>query len=292
MALRLGAGRDHRLAIGRRSRHGLLAEHVLAGSRGRDDCLLMQRVRRHDIDGIDGRIRLHLGPVVVAIDGVGRDAVLGRHEFRFFGRPGDERHELRALRVAEGRQDLLQSQSPEPQNREADAVRRGQGEREAGRTVFRSGAVQGGKSTFAAHDGPCIHDGFSRRRRGGRRRTSPRPRWRLPRPRRASASVVGRNRSMSGLSRGRGDCGEQRPTSHAGCRIIGSSRRRRPNEPSASPLPRLPAEVGIAYKGARCRVDIGRASRAHRLAVQDVALSRRKQGFDSLGRANAFSRLD
>ena len=49
----LAALRDHRARVGERQRERLLAQHVLAGRRGREDLVAMQLVGGGDVDGVD-----------------------------------------------------------------------------------------------------------------------------------------------------------------------------------------------------------------------------------------------
>ena len=68
---------------------------MLAGLGGADGVLGMHGVGQGDIDGIDGGVVGDLVEVVVVIDGVGRDVVLGGDAGCFFGMTADQRGDAR-----------------------------------------------------------------------------------------------------------------------------------------------------------------------------------------------------
>ena len=109
----------------------------------------------------------------IAVDHLGIDPILSRDHLGPIRRSTDEAHKFPLFRGAESRQDLSESQTPEPNHRNTDALVEGQaiGGPLEGRSV---GAVQGGKLTIPWRRYPSRFPSRSPSRLKDRR--EPRPR--------------------------------------------------------------------------------------------------------------------
>ena len=122
----LGAGRDHGTRIGGAGGQWLLAQHVLASRRRALHVFTMHGVGQHDIHRLDLWVVAQLVEVGIAVAGLGRDAVLTRHRRHLLRRTGDQGRHPGLATLGECRQQLLQRQPAEADDREADALRRRQ----------------------------------------------------------------------------------------------------------------------------------------------------------------------
>ena len=228
---------DHRVALGGRNGHRLLADDMLAGAEGIDDVLTVNPRGRHHIDDVDRLVRRDLVPLVVRIDIGFVEAVELRELHALLTRAGDGGHQLHVLGLQQRRRQLAVRIIPQAAERETEGLAAGLRRSQGGSKGITGGQAAEGteeSTTSRAHRGARVYipmvgagkpDGVpwppvtSRRRR--RTPSGRTPSWHRPRPRKPFRAH-GRRR--------------ERWSNRAGCRYLrgddGSPRCCRKSRPS------------------------------------------------------------
>ncbi len=113
LPVRLARGVDHRLAIGRRVRHGLFGKHVLARLMPADGVLGVHPVGQDDVDDVDLGVVLEGVVVLIVVDALFLDAVAQGELARLVRMAADQRDHPGLLAPGERGQDLVDGEAAE-----------------------------------------------------------------------------------------------------------------------------------------------------------------------------------
>ena len=116
---------DHRVALGGGNRHRLLADDVLASTKGRDDVLGVDAGRRHDIDDVDRLVGGDLVPLLVGIDIGFIEAMELRELHALLTGTRDHCHELHVLGLQQRGRELAVRVTAEAAERETERLAAG-----------------------------------------------------------------------------------------------------------------------------------------------------------------------
>ena len=119
------ARRDHRITVGDRGRHRLLADDVLAGAEGVDDVLRVDAGRRDDVDDIDILIGGDLVPLVVGINVSRIEAMELRQLLTLRTGTRDRRDQFHVLGLQQGRRELAVRVAAQAAERETERLAAG-----------------------------------------------------------------------------------------------------------------------------------------------------------------------